>query len=355
MKLLRGRRAFTLVELLVVITIIAILIALLLPAVQMAREAARRAQCSNNLKQLALGCVNHEAANRFFPTGGWGWAWVGDADRAPDWRQPGGWIYNILPYIDQQPMHDLGAGLGTWDSGPRKDAHAQRQLIGLSCIACPSRRIPAAWPYVAGLTQANASPTSTRNRSDYAANAGDKYDDPTAGGTPVPGWSSWNNGSSGPNSVTQVESPPGQITSVARDFFAAVAKFDSGIVFYGSMIRVSDITDGTSNTILAGEKYVNPDWYETGQSGGDNEGATIGANADIERWSGNKEIGYSPPYQDKPGSDYWNGFGSPHSSSLNMATCDGAVRAVSYTIDWEMFFRMCDRWDGKLIDPAKAN
>ena len=104
------RSAFTLVELLVVITIIGILIALLLPAVQAAREAARIAQCQNNIKQLALGCLDHESATKRFPTGGWGFAWTGDPDRGTDWRQPGGWIYNVLPYIEQQALHDLGSG-----------------------------------------------------------------------------------------------------------------------------------------------------------------------------------------------------------------------------------------------------
>ena len=79
---LRPRRGgFTLVELLVVMTIIGILMGLLLPAVNAAREAARRSQCMNNLKQLGLGCQQHVAHQGFFPTGGWGWGWVGDPDR----------------------------------------------------------------------------------------------------------------------------------------------------------------------------------------------------------------------------------------------------------------------------------
>jgi prepilin-type N-terminal cleavage/methylation domain-containing protein len=109
------RDAFTLVELLVVIAIIGILIALLLPAVQAAREAARRAQCRNHLRQLAVAMLTHESTHGFFPSGGWGHRWTGDPDRGTGYRQPGGWAYAVLPYLEGSSAELMGKVQGGFD------------------------------------------------------------------------------------------------------------------------------------------------------------------------------------------------------------------------------------------------
>src|SRR5437868_13999372 len=102
------RVAMTLVELLVVIAVIGILIALLLPAVQSAREAARMIECKNHLKQIGVAWQHHYSCHKFFPTGGWGPAWAGDPNQGFDKRQPGGWAYNMLPFIEEGSIHDIG-------------------------------------------------------------------------------------------------------------------------------------------------------------------------------------------------------------------------------------------------------
>ncbi len=338
------------VELLVVITIIGILIALLLPAVQAAREAARQTQCRNNLKQLALGCLNHEQATKQFPSDGWGNRWTGDADRGTDWRQPGGWIYNILPYIEQQPLHDLGAGL-PWNDPTKEQLNLQRAATPFSGLNCPTRRPSVTYPWIQADHFRNAAfPITMVARADYAGNGGDYYTDPSYGGV-------WDAGGP-PSSVTDAENPPGQMTSNARTTFTTVAQSATGIFYCGSMIKMADVTDGTSNTYLAGEKMMDPDHYTTGQDYGDNEFAMMGDNDDICRWTAFSvnystspaTVQYLAPLQDPPGAAIEYPFGSAHANGFQMAFCDGSVQMLSYSISLEVHRRLGNRKDGLTID-----
>ncbi len=129
---MKTRKAFTLVELLVVIAIIGILIALLLPAVQAARESARRLQCSNHLKQIGLACLNHESAFGVLPDGGeryWLSRTINDGTPAQAGKQNWGVFYQILPYIEQKNVWSLAS-----------DADIRSTPIAI--YFCPSRRAP---------------------------------------------------------------------------------------------------------------------------------------------------------------------------------------------------------------------
>jgi prepilin-type N-terminal cleavage/methylation domain-containing protein/prepilin-type processing-associated H-X9-DG protein len=349
MKRSRQRRGFTLVELLVVITIIGILIALLLPAVQSAREAARRTQCQNHLKQLSLGCIAHENATGRYPTDGWGFGWTGDADLGNDQRQPAGWLYNVLPYCEQQPMHDLGMG-----NDPNKPAlNLQRMMMPLEVFHCPTRRTVKVYPYIwgnaGGCVNCSSAPTVVA-RSDYACNGGSVYTSPSTGvyGAGAAGqtvWPSYNNTDGGPSQRSDALDAGGNLTDSAKHVFTFVAKSANGVIYCGSVIRTADVTDGTSNTYLIGEKYMDPDHWETGQDAADNEAAMIGDNQDISRWT---DI---PPYQDTPGQTAGVYFGSPHANSCNMAFCDGSVQAINYSIDPTVHNYLGNRMDDKPISP----
>lgn len=331
----RQRRvAFTLVELLVVIAIIGILVALLLPAVQAAREAARRSQCQNNMRQLALGMINHESSNKSLPYGGWTYYWVGDPDSGFGREQPGGWCYNILSFIEEQNIRDLGSGLTGAD---KKAAIGKAMGTALQPFICPTRR--ACRPYPGGAAVNGGASGMTVAKSDYAANGGSVVHPARSDPDYTFDWA--------PNlSGVTVETAVGIMNKGSGKFKWPKTDWCNGIMCESVGVRLRQITDGTSHTLMLGEKYIAPDRYDNGADLSDNESMLIGFNYDTSRFA-MKDI---TPLQDRPGSEIdWETFGSAHAAVMYIAYCDGSVHALSYDVDPIMFGRIGGRDDGEVV------
>ncbi|MCA9102973.1 MAG: DUF1559 domain-containing protein [Planctomycetales bacterium] len=331
------RRGFTLVELLVVIAIIGILIALLLPAVQAAREAARRSQCTNQLKQMGIAWHLHHDAHRFLPGGGWGASWAQDPDRGAGKPQPGGWIYQQLPFIEQQALHDLGKGLtGT----AKMAAVAQAIETPVPVMNCPSRRSATVYPNTTGHIHIGANKTAFLNLTDYVANAGDSWQiepftpSPTTlaqGDDPTFGW--------GTNS--------GKKGDPIEEYYK---HFMNGVCWEHSAVEMRQISDGTSNTFMVGEKYLDPNFYRTGAGHSDDWSMFSGHQDDNHRQTGHPNYNYFPPKQDRPGLADDSCFGSAHPGGFNMVYCDGSVKSLPFSIDLESFRRQATRAEGLPAD-----
>jgi prepilin-type N-terminal cleavage/methylation domain-containing protein len=332
----RPLHGFTLVELLAVIAIIAVLVALLLPAVQAARESARRLQCGNNVRQLATAATAHEAAQGFFPSGGWGWWWVGDADRGFGRDQPGGWVYSSLAYIEQTTLWSLAID---GDAGRITDAQKAGALevarTPLPLLNCPSRRPARRYPkpvdgrYVARNSANTPAGDNTVARCDYAGNAGS---------------TTWRNliDIPGPPPSINLNDPHGSWTGWIDEDPVRRREHLTGLAYLRSEVRPAHVRDGLSSTYLIGERYINPDHYETGRSGSDNETWVTGTNNDLLRSGG------WLPRQDRPGVN--NGgylwFGGPHLMSFCTAFADGSIHWIDYTIDGAVHRSLSHRGDG---------
>jgi prepilin-type N-terminal cleavage/methylation domain-containing protein len=324
-------RGFTIVELLVVISIIGILIGLLMPAIQSAREAGRRLQCINNLKQVSLAILSHENAVKRFPTGGWGWKWVGDPDRGNGSNQPGGWIYNTLPFMEQYALHNMGAGQSDFD---KQATAAEMIAVPLPELMCPTRRAVQLYPYHPGISPQtyNVVQTKLAARTDYAINRGDFYVE----------------GGEGPTSFDDPNYAWPDTTEI------------TGISFVRSMIQAKDITDGLNNTYLVGEKYVNVQEYASGKDPGDNSSICQGDDLDIGRhtyldYYTDEEKNKVQPRKDNRIDIDPLCFGSAHPTTWQMSFCDGSVHTLSYDIDPVLHRRLGNRRDGLVVDKSKLN
>ena len=356
------RSAFTLVELLVVIAIIGVLVALLLPAVQAAREAARRNQCKNNLKQVGLSVLNYESAVKHFPGGGSKFNpklenyIVGGKPVGPE-KMGLGWQYQILPYLEQGPLF----GLNTM---------AQLQASVVPGYFCPSRRAPTT---VTDVVDSAYRVTLT----DYAAAVPCGYTDATQAtkrwpinsgkpGAPTTAQDNRNLRRTylwGGTALTDIAAVPDNkvyMGVIVRASYNVASSNRTGTTFSRAMdvpdpCKMEQISDGTSNTFLAGDKFVRPDLYE-GNSDSDDRGWADGWDADTMRSTG------FPPLQDTLSgttgvyeplfgvmADVVN-FGSAHAAGFNAVFTDGSVHTIPYEIDILLFDRLGDRQDGEVVD-----
>ncbi|MCA9261020.1 MAG: DUF1559 domain-containing protein, partial [Planctomycetales bacterium] len=331
-----------LVELLVVIAIIGVLVALLLPAIQAAREAARRTDCKNRLRQVGLAMQNHESSKQTFPTGGvhpWpnivDYSGGGRPFSAP--RQGLSWAFQLLPYLEQNAVHDLTTTL-----------QLEQTPVGL--YFCPSRRPP---------TQ---NPISRNWLLDYAGivpipepiTIGKTWDDMIKGRIGCRNEEYFWGGSDNihrPN-------PPSKMRRF-NDFNGVIVRSSYYIkdgdaanpidLGYHPPVGFSEIEDGSSNTIVIGEKWLAPSayaddrWFEDkGWSDGwdpdvmRSSGCQPTADSELEATLGPREPGFY--------------LGSAHPSGLNVVGADASVSTLSYDIDLPTLNRLAHRSDGQITE-----
>lgn len=315
------RCAFTLVELLVVIAIIGVLVGLLLPAVQAAREAARRTQCTNQVRQLAISFHHHHDAHQKFPAGGWGWAWIGFPEHGFGKSQSGGWLYSVLPFMEEQSLFQHGAGL---NGTARQEAGKTRVSSPFEGMVCPSRRKTnvyklgntGGYPIVGVL--------EFSSKTDYACNGGDVLITETGGGP-----------------LTENDAPTFEWPTES----GLGDKDMNGICFLRSEINMKGVTDGTSKTYMVGEKWMRQLDYDTGLDRGDNEPGFTGNNIDTIRLTHRRYPLASDQTEIDAGTDYWK-FGGAHTAGFNMAMCDASVRLVSFSINPDVHANRGNRHDG---------
>ncbi len=346
----RNCDGFTLVELLVVIAIIGILIALLLPAVQAAREAARRMGCTNNLKQIGVALHNYHSALRMFPNG--------SSPRYSCWLSTGnapcekgfGWRYYILPYCESESFFAMAANV---DKNTGMNATRRTSFVDLTA-ALHRQVVPF---YVC------PSEISERVRSDY-------YPDSDAL-APCPAYAPQEAGianyiGSAGLSAPYYECDAWQAAGLQCTFgytgAAGGGHYQPGDAagHAGMMhlrfeqISVADVSDGTSHTLHVGEMTV----WSPGNKGCsfpsiDTSGYSFGVGSSYAQWAGTWTVGSVTHGLNYPCRyTYWSGnqFASYHPGIVNFLMADGSVQAISETVSWPVLSKLATRAGGEPLD-----
>lgn len=294
---------FTLIELLVVIAIIAVLIALLLPAVQQAREAARRTQCKNNLKQIGLALHNYHDVHLTFPSG---WIAVDAVTRraaAHDGINGAGWGAMILPYLEQSSL------FAQFDSrfAIHDPVNAAFLRTTLSAFTCPSDPHPERWRI-----EEEGSPGTVIAELPIANYVG----------------------TFGTEELDGCENPPGTAPVMSTGQCRG-----NGVFYHNSRVRLSDITDGTTNTLIGGERRTNPQlgWYSTWP------GMVAEGEEAFQRILGSAD--HTPNSPDA----HFDDFSSHHVGGAQFLLGDGSCRFISENIDSGVYRSLATISGGEVV------
>jgi len=368
-----SKKGFTLVELLVVIAIIGILISMLLPAVQQVREAARRTQCMNNMRQLALGSLNYESANMHFPSSGLTAdsyassatsAWGGNT-RSPFGRENLSWCYQIWPFCEQNNRHAIRSSANIWALRAYPDP--------VPGFVCPSRGD--------GRFNINTGNGETYFATDYVGFVADwEYVEDRANN--VPGFisASYVHDGSGQGFEFNPASPPkvGAASEQQHIWVGLIAKAghvnfsnpQNGLAYNLTKfpyIGFGQATDGSSNTFMYGEKAAWSGAYNTNSPQGwdawwENQGCIQGSGWPTMRstafvFHGNG--GFTPDNLGPDGGAWMDsntgyrmdiGFGSPHPGTVNFVLGDGSTHAVDMDTPVDVIYQAGHRSDGTLFN-----